>query len=126
VAEYQRIRNDQGDFWPNNAFRVLDEEGSVLIDLIDEYDRHRYVSFDRYFAYRKTDESFLYITVELLAHTVENRHWLYKFGDSQFLSWFNEESDGIYSAEANHYAIVTSNAIIDVIAKTEPEIKTSI
>jgi len=111
-------------FWPFEVRRLSDESGKLSLDLLDESDNAITVTFDHYLVYRKIDEGNALKSLPTLKAAVDRRIWIYNVPDSAFLEWFYEESYDIRRGEdLKHYAVITSNDIVDVISPSPPTCK---
>lgn len=103
--------------------RLIDGAGELRIDLSDNAGRKILVKFDSHLCYRRIDEGDALIIVEDLEASVGASKVFYKVENSEFMSWFHVQSREIYLGRAlHHFAICTSNDIIDVIALGPPVI----
>jgi hypothetical protein len=108
--------------------RVLDEEsirdaaGVLEIILLDEKKDKIIVRFEDFLAYRKVDEGDAFNILHEISATSKLGHTLYLVEDSQFLEWFNRESQHVRERQGlKHFCLTTSNSVVDVIAFNEPK-----
>ena len=95
---------------------VMTREDNILPSLI--------INFDTIISYRNTDESYLLKTLNERENF--NKWPLFKIKNSQYLVWFHEQTYDIYKKqlpEIIHYAFITPNDVIDVLAIITPILK---
>lgn len=88
----------------------------------DKYVNNKFrIVFEWIHSFRVTDESnLLKMQNELEGKMVTG---VYTVEKSSYLSWFNEQSANIHDADfLNHYLIVTSDDVIDVLSSVSPTI----
>lgn len=79
------------------------------------------VVFDWVHSFRVTDEGDLLKMLDELNGQMTTG--IYIVGESNYLSWFNEQSFSIHDDESiNHYLIVTGDDVIDVLSSVSPMI----
>ncbi|GMU18843.1 MAG: hypothetical protein AMXMBFR12_00350 [Candidatus Babeliales bacterium] len=105
---------------PDDGFqiRLFDEEGKKLLISFSE-------SVD---AYRSTDGSFSYDTIESLEKKYGKEFYstwsFFKIENSEFLEWIKKESQGTFEIyQLQHFCFWTIDCRIDVINNYDPEIK---
>jgi hypothetical protein len=106
---FEEVRHADGHF--SVLLRRESKENSVLR-----------VFFDSVLFYRTINESYLLRTLQM----VENLGGasLYIVDNSPLLSWFHEESLNIYNDwRIKHYAILTPDECIDILASIEPVVE---
>ena len=103
---------------------LVDRNGILNICLIDPKNGKVSFAFDSYLVYRKLDEGDSLIFLAQFAKDRVSRQSLYLASESEFVSWFVEQSYNIRDTSSLfHYVIVSNNDIIDVISLGEPKIE---
>lgn len=104
-------------------FKALrdDEEGfRILLEPPDDHVRAGEllrISFAKVMAYRNVDEMYRLRDSQASGEPSS----IYRIENSEFLAWFHHSSCDIYTdMEVVHYAVETSNDIIDVLSPSEP------
>ena len=99
-------------------------DGSLRVTVADAAGVTFQIGFPGVQAFRLSDEGDrLEFVYELSSQHKKPFALVYEVRDSSFISWLNDESNGIWASQPKqHYVIVTNNDIIDVIARMEPGI----
>lgn len=127
MNDYVAIRQDVAADHRFECDRLVDSAGKLRIALSDDAGRKVLVQFDSYLSYRRMDEGDALITVEQLERSSSTAKVFYQVRESDFLAWFHAQSRGIYSDRSlQHFAIYTTNDIIDVIALEAPRISVGV
>lgn len=69
--------------------------------------------------------SFRFIQEGRAFQTLDKQKWgncFYTTDKSNFIDWFNYESENVYQADLKQFNVITCNDIIEVITDTEPKI----
>jgi hypothetical protein len=109
---------------------LIDKDVVLSINLEGSHDKKVSVVFSVYQAYRKRDESFASRTLSAISEAAtppEGFHWIYELSESEFLTWFKHETNGLFDRSSEklnlrHYMILTISDIVDVIATIPPVI----
>jgi hypothetical protein len=105
--------------------RLSDHDGALLIQISSDDNRRLNVAFDSYLAYRKMDEGDALLMLEHMKRSGGTTKTFYRVENSEFMSWFHVQSCGVRSGQSLiHYAIGTTNDIVDVLALSSPQITT--
>jgi hypothetical protein len=111
----------------NDTF--IDSKEGVILEFSDETDKKKIVvKFEGgVLSYRNTDEGSLLKKLNYLDQqygTDFYSEWtLFKAKNSEYISWFLEESSGIYeSNQVEHYVFLTSNDVIEILSTYTPSV----
>lgn len=103
---------------------LRDSAGGLRLELSDDADRKVVILFDSHLSYRRIDEGDAFSTIANLVASAGTGKAFYEVQKSDFLAWFHEQSRGLYlDRSLQHFAIYTSNDMIDVIAFGPPSIQ---
>ena len=112
----------------NDSF--LDHHEGVLLEFSDEnHERKVRVWFENgVLSYRNTDEGSLlktwYQLDEQYRDPFYSRWTMFKVKNSAYLTWFIEQSIGIYDPrEVEHYVFITPNDVIEVLSEFPPKVQ---
>ena len=107
---------------------LIDTPDGFKLHLFDESGKKILVSFpNSVFAYRSTDDSFIYETLGFLEKNYETKFYsewaFFEIENSEYLEWLKRQSGEMYEAYGlRHFCIFTINAMIDIANDSEPEI----
>jgi hypothetical protein len=111
--------------------RLTDINDKLSIYLLSEDRKITTIIFDGGVdSYRKSDETARVATISRICHNANDdfffSQWpVYLVENSQYIHWLRKESCGIYdNISYKHYAIVTSNNLIEIVSRFEPLIIT--
>jgi len=118
------------DIAANHRFELnslLDAEGKIRLELIDDMNRKFTIVSETCLSYRRIDEGDALVGIDDLVASAGTAKVFYRVEESEFLEWFHSQSDGIYkNRDIQHFSICTSNDIIDLITHDIPEIVPSV
>jgi hypothetical protein len=107
-----------------DCVELRDDVAGLTIVLSDEDGTGLAILFENFLAYRRLDEGDALKTLSALKPNLERSKTLYIVENSNFISWFNEQSYNTHiSQPLYHYVIVAMNDVIDVICSEEPKIR---
>ena len=97
---------------------ITEADGILSVEVVSECERVNF-RFESFSCYRRMDEGDAMRSLLALTRTAEARKVLYLVTDSEFVSSFENESEGTRKAsELVHYAIVAGDHVLDVITST--------
>lgn len=78
------------------------------------------ITFDPYFAYRKSEEGYLFEIWASSEYSENPGKTFYKVEDSDYLEWMHNKSCGIYKDQSiTHFAIYTDDDCLDILSFTD-------
>ena len=78
------------------------------------------ITFDPYFAYRKSEEGYLFEIWASSEYSENPGKTFYKVEDSDYLEWMHNKSCGIYKDQSiTHFAIYTDDDCLDILSLTD-------
>ncbi len=105
---------------------LLDTPDGFKLYLFDKFGKKILVSFpNSVFAYRSTDDSFIYDTLDFLEKNYGTKFYsewaFFKIENSDYLEWLKKQSGEMYEVyNLKHFCIFTINCIIDIANDSEP------
>jgi len=114
-------------FWGFDTRTIGEEEITGFFVDVEEYDEKTSVSI--YFAppiygIRWTDENIRLASGCELRKTQSSlkQSLVYSVTNSDFIGWFEQETDGLYGENVRHFSVVATDDIIDILCVKEPVI----
>jgi hypothetical protein len=107
---------------------IIDTPEGFKVNLFDNSGKKILVSFpNSVFAYRSTDESFIYDTLDFLEKNYSKTFYtdwsFFKIENSEYLEWLKKQSGEMYEVyNLKHFCIFTINCMIDIANDSGPEI----
>ncbi|SFN01071.1 hypothetical protein [Dokdonella immobilis] len=100
---------------------LLDRGGVLVVELMDVDGKRVRCKFDSYLAYRKVGESDSLILINELHKQSMLGKSFFRVNSSDFINWFQSQNHSVRELNSlAHYAIVTLDDVIDVVALSEP------
>ncbi|WP_346353373.1 hypothetical protein [Azotosporobacter soli] len=107
--------------------RTIDDKDGLTLFFVNEmWQKKLKISFEEgVLAFRVTDEGKRLKLIDFLDETYGKAFYtewmLFKVTQSDYIEWFNEQTFSIYETfNIVHYAFLTGNEIIEVLATAEP------
>lgn len=120
----EKLQNFDCDSFSLQGRQLVDfkySSGTLSLVLTSDKEGMIKVVFDWVHSFRVTDEGDLLKMLDELNGQMTTG--VYIVGESNYLSWFNEQSFSIHDDESiNHYLIVTGDDVIDVLSSVSPMI----
>ena len=115
--------------WPDRAFlpkgrlvyrSLRDGRSGLEIEAESGSGRVLWILFQNVLAYRVVDEQYRPRKVADLRNEGLEAFSLFRVEQSNFVKWFKWECDEVRGEHAEHYAVLTTEGWIDVLADTAP------
>lgn len=102
---------------------LSDRAGKLRIEISDETDQKFVITSESYLYYRRLDEGDALIAIGEIRDSAGLARVFYRVEKSGFLEWFDLQNHGIYKDRGlQHFAICTTNDIVDLITFDMPKI----
>ena len=99
------------------SLETFQYEGSQLSITVNLYPQIKQVSCDHVLAFRMIEEGCAFHTLN--KPWFDGKTWLFKLKHSNFLEWFNAESESIYADTAVAYVLVTQDQIFEFVTNDD-------